>query len=261
MNIKDKVVLISGGASGLGLATAQYLVQEKGARVALLDLNVEAGRNAVADIGDRAMYLHADVTNEEAVRQAVSAVVARFGTIHANINCAGIVAPAKVLDREGKASSLANFTRTVMVNLIGVFNVMGQCVEQMAKNEPEGGPDGREERGVVINISSISATDGQIGQCAYSASKAGVAGLNLPAARELVEHGVRVNAIAPGLFMTPMASQVDPKALERLKSQVESPRRMGELAEFAHCCAFIIENGYMNAETVRLDGATRFRAR
>jgi len=257
MNIKDKVVLISGGASGLGLAAAKYLAREKGAKVALLDLNEEAGRDAVAEIGDRATYLHADVTSEDAVRKAISAVVTRFGTIHVSINCAGIVAPAKVLDREGKASSLANFTRTVMVNLVGLFNVMGQCVEQMAKNDPEGG----EERGVVINISSISGTDGQIGQCAYSATKAGVVGLQLPAARELVDHGIRVNAIAPGLFLTPMASQLDSKALDRLKSQVESPRRMGELGEFAHCCAFIIENGYMNAETIRLDGATRLRAR
>jgi len=257
MNIKDKVALISGGASGLGLAAAKYLANEKGARVALLDLNEATGREAVADIGDLAMYLHADVTSEQAVQQAVSAVVARFGTIHVNINCAGIVAPAKVLDREGKASSLANFTRTVMVNLVGLFNVMGQCVEQMTKNDPEGG----EERGVVINISSISGTDGQIGQCAYSATKAGVVGLQLPAARELVDHGIRINAIAPGLFLTPMASQLDPKALDRLESQVESPRRMGKLEEFAHCCAFIIENGYMNAETIRLDGATRLRAR
>jgi 3-hydroxyacyl-CoA dehydrogenase / 3-hydroxy-2-methylbutyryl-CoA dehydrogenase len=257
VNIKDKVVLISGGASGLGLAAAKSLVKEKGAKVALLDLNEEAGRSAVAEIGEPAMYLHADVVSEEAVQQAVSAVIARFGAIHANINCAAILGPAKVLDRECKARSLASFTRTVMVNLVGLFNVMGQCVEQMAKNDPEGG----EERGVVINISSISGTDGQIGQCAYSASKAGVVGLQLPAARELVEHGIRVNAIAPGLFLTPMASQLDPKALERLKSQVESPRRMGEMEEFAHCCAFIIENGYMNAETVRLDGATRLRAR
>lgn len=257
MNIQDKVVLTSGGASGLGLAAAKYLLKEKGAKVALLDVNEEAGRNAVAALGDRAMYLHADVTSEAAVQQAIRAVVTRFGTIHVNINCAAILGPAKVLDRESKARSLSNFTRTVMVNLVGVFNVMGQCVEQMAKNDPEGG----EERGVVINISSISGTDGQIGQCAYSATKAGVVGLQLPAARELVEHGIRVNAIAPGLFLTPMASQLDPKTLDRLKSQVESPRRMGELGEFAHCCAFIIENGYMNAETVRLDGATRARAR
>jgi len=257
MRIKDKTVVITGGASGLGLAAAEYLVREKGAKVALLDVNDEAGQRAAAGIGDRAMYVHTDVASEEAVRSAVAAVVARFGTVHVAINCAGILGPAKILDREGKASSLANFTRMVMVNLVGLYNVMGQCVEQMAKNDPEDG----EERGVVINISSISATDGQIGQCAYSATKAGVVGLQLPAARELVEQGIRVNSIAPGLFMTPMASQLAPKSLEWLSKQVESPKRMGHMAEFAHCCAFIVENGFLNAETIRLDGAQRLRAR
>lgn len=257
MRIKDKTVVITGGASGLGLAAAQYLVKEKGAHVALLDLNDEAGARAVADLGDRALYVHTDVSSEDAVRVAIDAAVSRFGAVHVAINCAGILGPAKVLDREGKASSLANFTRMVMVNLVGVYNVMGQCVERMARNDPEDG----EERGVVINVSSISATDGQVGQCAYSATKAGVVGLQLPAARELVEQGIRVNAIAPGLFLTPMASQLAPKALEWLSMQVEAPRRMGHMQEFAHCCAFIIENGYTNAETIRLDGATRLRAR
>lgn len=257
MDIKDKIVLITGGVSGLGRAAAEYLVKEKGAKAALLDLDEPAGRRAVADLGDQAMYMHADVASEEEVRRAIDAVVAGFGTIHIAINCAGILGPAKVLDREGKARSFSNFTRMVMVNLVGTYNVMGQCVEQMAKNDPEAG----EERGVIINISSICATEGQIGQCAYSATKAGVIGLQLPAARELVEHGIRVNSIAPGFFLTPMASQLDPKALERLKQQAEAPRRMGAVREFAHCCAFIIENGYVNAETIRVDGATRLRAR
>jgi len=257
MRIKDKTVVITGGASGLGLAAAEYLAREKGAKVALLDVNDEAGHRAAAGIGRRSMYVHTDVASEEAVRSAIAAIVARFGKVHVAINCAGILGPAKILDREGKSSSLANFTRMVMVNLVGLYNVMGQCVEQMAMNDPEEG----EERGVVVNISSISATDGQIGQCAYSATKAGVVGLQLPAARELAEQGIRVNSIAPGIFMTPMASQLAPKALEWLSTQVESPRRMGHMSEFAHCCAFIVENGFLNAETIRLDGAQRLRAR
>lgn len=257
MHIQDKVILITGGASGLGLAAARYLVDEKRGKVAILDLNDEAGKQAVTDIGDNTMYVHADVSSEESVRDAISAVMQRFGAIHASINCAAILGPAKVLGRDAKATPLENFTRTTMVNLVGSYNVMSQCAEQMAKNTPENG----EERGVVINVSSISASDGQIGQCAYSATKAAVTGLNLPAARELVEHGIRVNAIAPGLFLTAMAAQLDDKALERLKAQVEAPRRMGDSQEFAHCCAFIIENGFMNAQTIRLDGAQRLRAR
>lgn len=257
MRIRDKVVVITGGASGLGLAAARYLLVEKGAKVAILDLNDEAGHRAVDELGDRAMYTSADVSSDESVRHALDVVMSRFGAIHGSINCAAILGPAKVLDRNGKATPLADFTRIAMVNLVGTFNVMSQCAERMAGNEPEGG----EERGVVINVASIVAYEGQIGQCAYAATKAGVIGLNLPAARELGAQGIRVNSIAPGLFLTPMAAQLSEKSLEALKSQAEAPPRMGDMREFAHCCAFIIENGYMNAETVRLDAATRLRAR
>ncbi|MBV8501901.1 MAG: SDR family NAD(P)-dependent oxidoreductase [Paucibacter sp.] len=257
MRIQDKTVVITGGASGLGLATARYLIEEKGAKVAVFDLNDEAGQRAAAELGDRAMYMRADVSSEESVRQAVDAVVARFGAIHACINCAAILGPSKVLGKDGKATPLAKFAQMAMVNLVGVFNVMGQCAEQMAKNEPEAG----EERGVIINISSGAAYEGQIGQCAYAATKAGVIGLNMPAARELGAVGIRVNAIAPGLFLTPMAAALDEKVLDTLKSQVEAPKRLGDTREFAHCCAFILENAYLNGETVRLDAASRLRAR
>jgi len=257
MHIQDKVIVITGGASGLGLATARYLVEEKGAKVAIFDVNDEAGQRAASELGGRAMYVRADVSSEESVRHAVEAVVGRFGAVHVCINCAAILGPSKVLSRDGKATPLAKFAQMAMVNLVGVFNVMSQCAEQMAKNEPEAG----EERGVVINISSGAAYEGQIGQCAYSATKAGVIGLNMPAARELGGVGIRVNAIAPGLFLTPMAAQMDEKVLEALKLQVEAPKRLGDTREFAHCCAFIIENAYLNAETVRLDAASRLRAR
>jgi NAD(P)-dependent dehydrogenase (short-subunit alcohol dehydrogenase family) len=258
MRIQDKVIVITGGASGLGLATAHYMVQEKGARVAIFDLNVEAGGKAVADIGaEHAMFAHADVSNEESVQKAVDAVMARFGAIHVCINGAALPTPFKVLGKEGKAAPLARFAQVTAVNVNGVFNVMSKCAEQMAKNEPEAG----EERGVVINVSSGAAYEGQIGQCAYASSKAAIIGMNMPAARELGAIGVRVNAIAPGLFLTTMVAGLGEKVLTSLKEQMEAPKRLGDLREFAHCCAFIIENAYLNAETIRLDAASRMRAR
>ena len=258
MKIHDKVIVITGGASGLGLAAATCLVQEKGARVAIFDLNVESGDKAVADLGpERAMFVQTDVSNEESVQQAVAAVMARFGAIHVCINCAALPTAFKVLGKEGRAAPLARFAQTTAVNLNGVFNVMSKCAEQMARNEAEGG----EERGVVINVSSGAAYEGQVGQCAYSATKAAIIGMNMPAARELGAIGVRVNAIAPGLFLTRMVAGLDEKVLSSLKEQMEAPRRLGDVREFAHCCAFIIENAYVNAETIRLDGAARLRAR
>lgn len=257
MRIEDKVVVVSGGASGLGRAVARYLLEDRGARVAIFDLNVENGERAVAELGERALFVRTDVTSEDSVRAAVAATTARFGTVHVCINCAGILGPSRVIDKEGRATPLSRFTQMVMVNLVGVFNVMSQCAEQMARNAPEGG----EERGVVINISSGAAYEGQVGQCAYASTKAGVIGLNMPAARELGAVGIRVNAIAPGLFMTPMAERLDAKVLDALKTQVEAPRRLGDPREFAHCCAFIIENAYVNGETIRLDAASRLRAR
>lgn len=258
MHIQDKVVIITGGASGLGLATAHYLLQEKGARVALLDLNVAAGEKAVAELGvERALFVQTDVSDEASVQQAVDAVVAHFGAIHVCINGAAFPAAFKVLGRDGKASPLAKFAQATAINLVGVFNVMSKCAEHMAKNEAEAG----EERGVVINVSSGAAYEGQIGQCAYSSSKAGIIGMNMPAARELGNIGVRVNAIAPGLFLTPMVAGMDEKILNSLKEQMEAPRRLGDMREFAHTCAFIIENAYVNAETIRLDGAARMRSR
>lgn len=258
MRILDKVVVITGGASGLGLATANYLAQEKGAKIAIFDLNIEAGERAVDGIGrERAMFVKVDVSNEVEVQEAVDAVMARFGAIHVCINGAAIPTGFKILNKEGKAAPLIKFALTSAININGVFNVMSKCAEQMAKNEAEGG----EERGVVINVSSGAAYEGQVGQVAYAASKAAIIGMNMPAARELGAIGVRVNAIAPGLFLTPMAAALDEKILSSLKEQVEAPKRLGDMREFSHCCAFIIENAYINAETIRLDGAARLRSR
>ena len=258
MRIQDKVVIITGGASGLGRATAHYLLEEKDARIAIFDLNAEAGAKAVSDLGsERAMFVQTDVSDEESVQKAIDAVMARFGAIQDSINGAAIHTGFKLLNKESRAAPLAKFAQITAVNLNGVFNVMSKCAEQMAKNEAEIG----EERGVVINVSSGAAYEGQIGQCAYSASKAAIIGMNMPAARELGSIGVRVNAIAPGLFLTTMVAALDDKVLASLKEQTEAPKRLGDMREFAHCCAFIIENAYLNAETIRLDAASRLRAR
>lgn len=257
MDLQDKVVVITGGASGLGQATAKYMVREKGAKVVLFDLNEEAGRATVAELGEeRALFQQTDVTSEESIDAAIAAVMEKFGAIHADINAAGIPFPCKILDKEGKASSLKKYASVIQVNLNGVFNVMAKCAEQMAKNEP----DDKGERGVIVNVSSGAAFEGQIGQSAYSGSKAGVNGMNIPAARELGALGIRVNSIAPGLFGTPMVKSLDEKVQVALVEMVEAPRRMGEMEEFAHTCAFLIENGYMNGRVIRLDAATLMQA-
>jgi len=258
MNIQDKVAVITGGASGLGAATARYFVKEKSAKVVIFDLNDDMGNALVSELGeDQALFVNVDVTDEIAVREAVDAGVKKFGTVHICVNCAGIPVPCKILDREGKAASLEKFTKVINVNLIGMFNVMGKCAEKMALNAPENG----EERGVIVNVSSGAAYEGQIGQCAYSASKAGVTGLNFPAARELERYGIRVNAIAPGLFNTPMAQSLDQKVIDKLLTNIDAPKRMGHVDEFAHTCAYMVENSYLNGETIRLDAVTRMHAR
>lgn len=258
MDIRNKVIVITGGASGLGLATAQFMVKEKSARVAIFDLNEEAGSRAANELGDNnAMFVQTDVSNEESVASAVEKVMQRMGAIHVCINAAALPTSFKMLDKSGKAVPLQKFAQITSVNLNGVFNVMSKCVEKMALNDPENG----EERGVVINISSGAAYQGQIGQTAYAATKAGVIGMNVPAARELGDIGVRVNAIAPGLFLTKMVSELPEKVLDSLKAQMESPRRLGHMYEFAHACAFLIENGYMNGEAISVDGVARLRSR
>ncbi|WP_339783022.1 SDR family NAD(P)-dependent oxidoreductase [uncultured Marinobacter sp.] len=253
MNLENKIVVISGGASGLGLATARYMVRQKGAKVALLDMNQDAGAAAVEELGDdNALFCLTDVTSEADVDKAVEAIMVKFGAIHADVNAAGIVAPAKILDRDGKASSVENFKAVINVNLIGLYTVMAKCAEKMSLNEP----DEKGERGVIVNVSSGAAWEGQIGQSAYGASKSGVNGINIPAAREFGARGIRVNSIAPGMFATPMVNALDPKVKDALIAMCEAPKRMGEVDEFASTCAFLIENSYMNGRYIRLDAAT-----
>lgn len=258
MQINEKVVVITGGASGLGQRTVEYMVQEKGARVAVFDLNQVAGEALAERLGrERVLYCQVDVADEQAVSTAVARTLAYFGAIDVCINCAGIPTPMKILDREGQASNCERFAQTVRVNLNGSFNVMSHCVAAMARNTPDA--DG--ERGVVINTASGAAFDGRVGHSAYSASKAGVVGLSLPAARELSGLGIRVNAIAPGLFDTPMGASLSPHVLAAMVASIEFPKRFGDMAEFAFLCAHICENRYINGECIRLDAATRLTAR
>lgn len=258
MRLEGKVAVITGGASGLGRRTAEYFVRDKGAKVAIFDLDGAAGAALVAELGvSYAMFLQVDVADEAAVAAAVRACAERFGRIDVCINCAAIPTPLRIIDKDGCASNCDKFQRTVMVNLVGTFQVMAHCIAQMARNEPENG----EERGVVVNIASGAAFEGQIGQSAYSSSKAGVVGLSLTAARELAMIGVRVNSIAPGMFNTPMLQSLGQKVVESLITMVEFPKRPGAMSEFASLCAYICENAYLNGECIRLDAATRLRAR
>lgn len=258
MKLENKVAVITGGASGLGCRTAEYFVREKGARVAVFDVSDEAGADLAAQIGgDRLIHCRVDVADEQQVAQGVARTVERFGAIHVCVNCAGVPAPLRIIDKDLTPTSGPRFARAVAVNLVGTFNVMAHCVAQMARNPPENG----EERGVVINVASGAAFEGQAGQAAYASSKAGVVGLSLPAARELSSLGIRVNAIAPGLFDTAMAQALSPKILDGLKALIEFPKRPGDMSEFASLCAYMCENSYINGECIRLDGAARLPAR
>ncbi|HHY54636.1 MAG TPA: 3-hydroxyacyl-CoA dehydrogenase [Chloroflexi bacterium] len=251
MEIAGKTFLITGGASGLGAATAQLLV-DRGGEVVLVDLNQTAGEQMVAALGDRARFARADVASEEEIKAAVALAVEVFGGLHGVINCAGIAIAEKVLSKRG-VHDLGAFTRVLQVNLIGAFNVIRLAVAAIAQNPP--GASG--ERGVIINTASVAAFDGQIGQAAYAASKGGVAAMTLPLARDLASLGIRVMTIAPGIFATPMLAGLPEAAQASLAQQVPFPARLGQPSEFAALAAHIIENQMLNGEVIRLDGAIR----
>jgi NAD(P)-dependent dehydrogenase (short-subunit alcohol dehydrogenase family) len=258
VEIQDKVALITGGASGLGKAAAEALVA-KGARVFLFDLNEEACQAAVEELGaNNCAYAIVDVADEESVIAGLDNAMETYGKLHIVANCAGIGPPGKVIDRDGEPLSLASFRKIVDINLIGTFNVMSKAAARMARQDALNEDGGR---GVVINVGSVAAFDGQIGQPAYGGSKAGVVGMTLPVARELARYGIRVNTICPGLFMTPLAASLDEKVVEALGNSVEFPKRLGRPSEFAQLLVQMAENDYFNGETVRLDGSIRMQAR
>ncbi len=256
MQIKDKVAVVTGGASGLGHATAEALVAA-GAKVALFDLNDDLGQAAAGALGANAMYCRVNVASEDEVKNALAAVMARFGAVHICINCAGIGSAEKTVSR-GAPHALDHYVRIINVNLIGTFNVLRLAAVEMTKNTPEGVSG---ERGVIINTASIAAYDGQTGQAAYAASKGGVVSMTLPIARDLAREGIRCVTIAPGLFETPMVKGLSDKIRAGIEAQLEYPKRFGMPAEYAKLAQHIVENAYLNGECIRLDAASRLPPR
>ena len=250
MDIAGATVLVTGGGSGLGAATARMVV-EAGGSVVVADVDRERGRRVADELGERARFVAADVTDEASVAGAVAAA-AEGGGLRAAVSCAGIAPAERVLGRQGP-HSLDRFVTTIQVNLVGSFNLTRLAAQAMAGNEPL--DDG--ERGVIVNTASVAAFDGQIGQAAYSASKAGVAGMTLPIARELARFGIRVMAVAPGIFDTPMLAAMPDEVRASLGAQVPFPSRLGQPGEYAALVRHILENRMLNGETIRLDGAIR----
>ena len=255
MDIQDKAFIVSGGASGLGAATAQMLI-EAGARVMLVDLNAEALAAQREKLGARAHVVVTDVSREDSAQAAVAAAVAAFGEVHGLVNCAGIVGAQKILGKEG-VHDLDSFRRVIDVNLIGSFNLLRLASAVIAESTANAGG----ERGVIINTASVAAYDGQIGQAAYAASKGAIVSMTLPAARELARFGIRVMTIAPGIFETPMMAGMTAQVRDSLAAGVPFPPRLGKPDEYAALVRHIIENPMLNGEVIRLDGALRMAAK
>jgi len=253
VEIKDAVAVVTGGASGLGLATTRALLAE-GAEVVILDLPTSKGEEVAKDLGERARFAPADVTDEEAVAKALD-VAESLGPLRIVVNCAGTADAMRVLSKKG-VYPLNLFTRVITINLVGTFNVLRLAAERIAATELAG-----EERGVIINTASVAAFDGQIGQTAYSASKGGVVGMTLPIARDLADKAIRVVTIAPGLFDTPLLAGLPEPARQSLGQQVPHPARLGKPDEYGALAVHIVENPMLNGEVIRLDGAIRMAPR
>lgn len=251
MRVAEHTFVITGGASGLGAATAQHLVAQ-GAAVVLLDINQSAVEAAAQRLGNKALGLACDICDAEQVQQALDAAVQQFGALHGLINCAGIVGAQRILGRKGP-HDLDDFARVLNINVIGSFNVLRLTAQVLANNAA----NAQGERGVIINTASIAAYDGQLGQAAYAASKGAIVSLTLPAARELAGQGIRVMTIAPGIFETPMMAGMTEEVRASLSAGVPFPPRLGKPEEYAALAQHIIENSMLNGEVIRLDGALR----
>jgi NAD(P)-dependent dehydrogenase (short-subunit alcohol dehydrogenase family) len=255
MLIRGKTFIVTGGGSGLGAATARMLVGN-GGRVVIADLNSVAGNEIAAALGQDVRFVQADVANEQDGMRVVGAALDAFGSLHGLVNCAGVAPAEKVIGRDGP-HRLESFARAISINLIGTFNMIRLAASAIQAQQP----DAEGERGVIVNTASVAAFDGQVGQAAYSASKGGVAAMTLPIARELARHGIRVVAIAPGIFETPMMAGMPAEVQETLGKSVPFPPRLGRPDEFAALVRHICENNMLNGEVIRLDGALRMGAR
>ena len=251
MRIAEHTFVITGGASGLGAATAQHLVTQ-GAAVVLLDINQQAVEAEAERLGKRALGIACDICVADQVQQGLEVAVQHFGALHGLINCAGIVGAQRILGRKG-AHDLDDFTRVLHINVVGSFNMLRLTAQVMAENKP----NAQGERGVIINTASVAAYDGQLGQAAYATSKGAIVSLTLPAARELAGHGIRVMTIAPGIFETPMMAGMSDEVRASLAAAVPFPPRLGKPKEYAALAQHIIENSMLNGEVIRLDGALR----
>ena len=256
MNIQGKVAMITGGASGLGRATAEALVA-RGGRVMILDRDQEKGAETAAALGEAAAFVQTDVTDEASVKAAIDATRDRFGALHLCVNCAGVGSAMKTVGRDNQPHDLGVFNMVVQINLIGTFNVARLAAALMAENEP--GDDN--ERGVIVNTASVAAFDGQVGQVAYAATKGGVVGMTLPMARDLAQFGIRVNTIAPGIFNTPLMNAAPDKVKMPLIEMTQFPKRLGDPPEYAALVCHMVENTFLNGETIRLDGGIRMQPR
>lgn len=250
MLLKDQAVIVTGGASGLGAATARRLAAQ-GAKVAVCDLNAKLAETVAAEI--KGVAVTCDVSDAASAEAAIAQATKAHGPARVLVNCAGIGVAKRVVGRDGPMA-LADFDKVIKVNLIGTFNMLRLAATEMSKLEPQAATG---ERGVIINTASVAAYDGQIGQSAYSASKGGIVGMTLPIARELAQFGVRVLTIAPGLFLTPLLANLPQEAQDSLAAAIPFPRRLGHADEFAALALHMVENSYLNGEVVRLDGSLR----
>jgi 3-hydroxyacyl-CoA dehydrogenase / 3-hydroxy-2-methylbutyryl-CoA dehydrogenase len=251
MHIDKAVAIVTGGSSGLGGATVRNFAAG-GAKVAIFDMNTAKGSALADELGPDVLFQDVDVTSEQSIKTGLAATLDRFGKVNVCVNCAGVGFAQKTMGKEGP-HSFDLFKKVIEVNLAGTFNTLRLVAEAMTSNDP--GDDG--ERGVIINTASVAAYDGQKGQAAYSASKGGIVGMTLPIARDLAFYGIRVCAIAPGLFLTPLFEGLGQEVVNSLSTQVTFPKRLGNPSEYGALARSIVENPYLNGETIRLDGAIR----
>ena len=255
MQIQQSTFLIAGGGSGLGAATARMLVAN-GGNVIIADVNKDAGEKMAVELGAKATFIETNVCDEVSVQAAVDLAKSAFGGLHGAVNCAGVAPGERVVGKNGP-HSLANFRRAIEINLIGTFNVIRLAANAMSTQTPNASG----ERGVIVNTSSVASFEGQIGQAAYAASKAGVNGMTLPIAREFAKLGIRVMTIAPGIFDTPMLQGMSEEIRASLGAQIPFPSRLGRPDEYAALVKHIVENEVLNGEVIRLDGAIRMGAK